>query len=77
MNRAGFPHSVSKPPRKVQVSGPEVRAAKKFLGSRGIKPNQISPRRFALAAKDLNKGFRSTLEYLGEKDDEGTGNSED
>ena len=50
------------------VTGPEIRAAKKFLRSKGFQTGQISPRKFALAAKDLDCGFKETLTYLGGQD---------
>lgn len=58
----------------ISVAGPEIRAAAKFLERRKLP---ISPRRFAMAAKDLNTGFRSTLEFLGKRDDEGTDYADD
>lgn len=53
----------------VKVSAPEVRAAASFLKRRGFSTEQIPPRRFALASKDLDKPFKDTLVYLGEEDD--------
>lgn len=49
-----------------RVTGPEVRAAAKFLARRKILTEEISPRRFAMAAKDLDTGFSNTLKFLGD-----------
>jgi len=46
------------------VTAAEIRAAKKWLSRRKITTKEISPRRFAKAAKTLDKGFRETLEVL-------------
>lgn len=43
---------------------PEVRKARAFLRSRNITTKEIPPRKFANAAKELNKGFRELLRYL-------------
>lgn len=42
----------------------EVRAARAWLRKRGITTPMISPKRFASAAKELNKSFRETLALL-------------
>ena len=47
-----------------KVAQAEIRAAKSFLERRGLKPNEISPRKFAMAAKELDKGFSDTLKVL-------------
>ena len=47
-----------------KVAQAEIRAAKSFLERRGLKPNEISPRKFAMAAKELHKGFSDTLKVL-------------
>ena len=47
-----------------RVAQAEIRAAKKFLERRGLKPSEISPRKFAMAAKELDKGFAETLRIL-------------
>ena len=54
------------------VTAPEIRAAAKFLKSKGFQREQIPARRFAMAAKDLDCSFNSTLSYLatGETDEE-------
>lgn len=46
------------------VTAAEIRAAKKWLERRKIKSNEISPRKFAKAAKLLDKGFKETLKVL-------------
>ena len=45
-----------------KVANAEIRAAKSFLEKRKIK--KISPRKFAMAAKELDKGFQETLQIL-------------
>ena len=47
-----------------KVAQAKIRAAKKFLERRGLTPEEISPRRFAMAAKELDKGFSDTLKVL-------------
>ena len=47
-----------------KVANAEIRAAKSFLERRGIKTNEVSPRKFAMAAKELDKGFQETLQVL-------------
>ena len=47
-----------------KVAQAEIRAAKSFLEKKGIKPEDISPKKFAMAAKELNKSFRETLQIL-------------
>jgi|TARA_R110002110_G_scaffold233578_3_gene449264 hypothetical protein len=46
------------------VTAAEIRAAKKWLNRRDITTKEISPRKFARAAKTLDKGFQQTLEVL-------------
>lgn len=43
---------------------PEVRKARSFLRSKGITTQEIPPRKFASAAKELNRGFRDTLRFI-------------
>ena len=43
---------------------PEVRQARAFLRSKGITTQEIPPRKFASAAKELNRGFRETLRFI-------------
>ena len=43
---------------------PEVRKARAFLRSKQITTKEIPPRKFANAAKELNKGFREVLRHL-------------
>ena len=50
-----------------QVAAAEIRAAKKFLERRGLKSSDISPRKFAQAAKDLDKSFSETLKILADE----------
>ena len=47
-----------------KVAQAEIRAAKSFLDKRGIKSEEVSPRKFAKAAKELDKGFQETLKVL-------------
>lgn len=47
-----------------KVANAEIRAAKSFLERRGITSEEVSPRKFAKAAKDLDKGFKETLDIL-------------
>lgn len=46
------------------LTAAEVRAAKSWLGRRDITPKEISPRKFAKAAKMLDKGFKETLSVI-------------
>jgi hypothetical protein len=43
---------------------PEVRKARAFLRSQNVTTQEIPPRKFANAAKELNKGFRELLSYI-------------
>ena len=47
-----------------KVAQAEIRAAKSFLEKRGIKSEEVSPRKFAKAAKEIDKGFQDTLKIL-------------
>ena len=47
-----------------QVAAAEIRAAKKFLERRGLKTKDLSPRKFAQAAKELDESFNDTLNIL-------------
>ena len=47
-----------------RVAQAEIRAAKSFLKRRGLDTDDISPRKFAIAAKELDKGFAETLRIL-------------
>ena len=47
-----------------KVAAAEIRAAKKFLERRGFSSDDISPRKFAQAAKELDKSFNETLAIL-------------
>ena len=47
-----------------KVAQAEIRAAKSFLERRGLNSDDISPRKFAIAAKELDKGFADTLRIL-------------
>lgn len=53
----------------------EVRKARAFLRSKGITTKEIPPRKFANAAKELNKGFRELLRYLMQLKSGGQGQS--
>lgn len=48
----------------------EIRAAKSWLERRGITTEELSPRTFAKAAKELDRGFAETARYLAGADDE-------
>lgn len=43
---------------------PEIRQARAFLRSKGVTTREIPPRKFANAAKELNRGFRELLRYI-------------
>ncbi len=45
-----------------KVAQAEIRAAKSFLDKRDLQ--NISPKKFAVAAKQLDKGFQDTLKVL-------------
>tara|TARA_R110001592_G_scaffold259679_1_gene523682 strand:- start:593 stop:784 length:192 start_codon:yes stop_codon:yes gene_type:complete len=47
-----------------KVAAAEIRAAKSFLERRGIGSDEVSPKKFAKAAKELDKGFQETLQVL-------------
>ena len=47
-----------------KVANAEIRAAKSFLEKRGITSDEVSPRKFSKAAKELDKGFQETLKIL-------------
>jgi|TARA_E500000305_G_C3931434_1_gene192961 hypothetical protein len=47
-----------------KVANAEIRAAKSFLEKRGIDSDEISPKKFAKAAKKMDKGFQETLKIL-------------
>ena len=47
-----------------KVAPAEIRAAKSFLKRRDIDSDEISPKKFAQAAKELDKSFVETLKVL-------------
>jgi hypothetical protein len=47
-----------------KVANAEIRAAKSFLERRGLNTEDLSPKQFAMAAKELDKSFKETLEIL-------------
>jgi len=47
-----------------KVAQAEIRAAKSFLERRGLDSDDISPKKFAKAAKELDNGFQETLQIL-------------
>ena len=47
-----------------RVANAEIRAAKTFLNKKGLTTEEISPKKFATAAKKLDKGFQETLQIL-------------
>jgi hypothetical protein len=42
----------------------EVRAARRYLQTRGVRSGDVSPARFASVHKELGKGYSQTLKYL-------------
>jgi len=50
--------------KAAKVAAAEIRAAKRWLERRKIKSDELSPRKFAMAAKKLDKGFKETLAIL-------------
>jgi hypothetical protein len=42
----------------------EVRAARAFLHKKGARSSDVSPRKFANAAKELNIGFAELLAFI-------------
>ena len=56
-----------------KVAAAEIRAAKQFLERRGIPPKDISPRKFAQAAKELDASFIETLAILAQEIEGGHG----
>ena len=47
-----------------KVANAEIRAAKTFLNKKGLSTEEVSPKKFAQAAKKLDKSFKETLEIL-------------
>ena len=47
-----------------KVAAAEIRAAKKYLERKGFETQELSPRKFAQAAKELDKSFNDTLQIL-------------
>ena len=56
-----------------KVAAAEIRAAKKFLDRRGFQTKEISPRKFAQAAKELDKSFNDTSNILAQEIQGGQG----
>jgi len=56
--------------KAVKVANAEIRAARKWLKHRKLN-DHISPRKFARAAKLLNKGFKDTLQVIANKQGHG------
>tara|TARA_R110000824_G_scaffold179122_5_gene359213 strand:+ start:3100 stop:3285 length:186 start_codon:yes stop_codon:yes gene_type:complete len=50
--------------KATKVAAAEIRAAKKWLERRDIKSAELSPRKFAKAAKALDKSFKETLRII-------------
>ena len=46
------------------MANAEIRAAKTFLNKKGLTTEEVSPKKFAQAAKKLDKSFKETLEIL-------------
>jgi len=55
---------------------PEVRKARAFLRSKKITTQEIPPRKFANAAKELNRGFRELLKNIAQMRSGGQGQAE-
>ena len=47
-----------------KVAQAEIRAAKSFLKRRNIDTDEVSPKKFAQAAKKLDKSFNEVLKIL-------------
>ena len=47
-----------------KVAQAEIRAAKSFLKRRNIDTDEVSPKKFAQAAKKLDKSFNDVLKIL-------------
>ena len=47
-----------------KVAQAEIRAAKSFLKRRNIDADEVSPKKFAQAAKKLDKSFNDVLKIL-------------
>ena len=47
-----------------KVAQAEIRAAKSFLKRRNIDTDEVSPKKFAKLAKNLDKSFSETLRIL-------------
>ena len=60
-----------------KATPPEVRSARAFLRSKNITSSEIPPRKFANAAKELNKGFRELLRYIMQLRGGGQGQSQE
>ena len=56
-----------------KVAAAEIRAAKSFLKRRGFTTKDIAPRKFAQAAKELDKSFIETLQILAQEIEGGQG----
>ena len=56
-----------------KVAAAEIRAAKKFLERCGLKTKDLSPRKFAQAAKELDESFNDTLNILAQEIQGGQG----
>tara|TARA_R100000935_G_C2728160_1_gene120799 strand:+ start:285 stop:476 length:192 start_codon:yes stop_codon:yes gene_type:complete len=50
-----------------KVAQAEIRAAKTFLEKKGLTSDELSPKKFATAAKKLDKGFQDTLKILAQE----------
>ena len=47
-----------------KVANAEIRAAKTFLNKKGLSTEEVIPKKFAQAAKKLDKSFKETLQIL-------------
>ena len=50
-----------------KVAQAEIRAAKSFLQRRKIDTDEVSPKKFAQAAKKLDKSFNDVLKILAQE----------
>ena len=53
------------------VTAAEIRAAKKWLKKRKITTKELSPRKFAMTAKKLDKSFSEVLSLLAKEQTSG------
>jgi len=47
-----------------KVANAEIRAANTFVNKKGLSTEEVSPKKFAQAAKKLDQSFKETLQIL-------------